>query len=685
MFGSITTELVAAAELLVVPSYEAIGNLEIQIPNLLRFITSQNKKNEIVVVQMPSFNLQELLANFLDPKVLIQQLNKGLKFLSSKLVGPSSVLNKIPVKWLKDKIIKIFRSTGNFIEAFRVKVVEGLLNVLEQFDELDFRKAVRNKLNELLGPIGILRAPVTCTNCTSSTPQSFQKALDDGLEWTIPLGQTKEFPLGDLDFGFGPLPIKLQFESAFELSWDLSITFGFQKERGFYLKRRGEGLPDMAVSAGLAVRNFKAVGKLFFLTLSVQDYRDRLVACRCNNDCTDDPAPVTDGQLAACNLSPGSRAFLDKRIVDLSLSVYLIPNRTDPYLTLKTLRSGKSSLLAVEAEASLQTMLAIKASAGEKLPSFEMVLHASLSYTKTFGTGAKGGEFVFNLQFIYPHMDIGKFLTSSIMPVLDAVSSKLSPIVKPLKSLTKEQKVLTTIMGRPSSMLDFLVEMATMMGGDSGAAEKAKSVKKLIEVVVEIDDMIQQITTLAGDTECFALGYVYNFVRKPNGTGFQRVNQEDLAVVFPQQQGLQELFQDVAQSLMDACAAQQRRSRRSRGRRATCCGPGGGVTCAGVGVECSLGEKAKEVMEAIKNSKYFNVPLLKNPALALGLLAGKTLDIVEFTSPKAEFGVDFSMYVFSLVCDPHLMALLIAVAVPTTCRTEEPNAYLPSCGKYQNK
>lgn len=423
MFQSIKIDFDAAADLYVRPiDIQGIGDLEVQIPNLYKFITAPNKMNEINIVQLPTFNLQSLLANFLDPKVLIQQLNKGLKFLTSKLVGPSSALNKIPVKWLKDKIIKLFRSTGNFIEAFRVKVVEGLLNVLEQFKQMDFRKAVRDKLNELLGPINILRSPVTCTNCTANYTMPFRQALDEGLEWTIKLGQTKEFPLLDLDFGFGPLPIKLQFDSAFLLEWDLAITFGFQRSRGFYLKRQGEGISDLSVRAGVQVKNFEASGKLLFLSLSVQDYRNRLAACQCLGKCKDRyPAEMDDVALDACvndkKMLPGTRAFLNKNMIDLSMSVYLLPNSTSEYMTLKTLRSGKSSLLAVKASASLQTLMAIKASASDKLPSFELVMHAGLSYEKQFGTGSKGGGFNYNLQFLYPNMDIGKFLSKSIMPV----------------------------------------------------------------------------------------------------------------------------------------------------------------------------------------------------------------------------------------------------------------------------
>ena len=603
-----------------VPSYSPIGELHVQIPDMLAFITSKNKLNEISVLKRPTFDLKVLLANFLDPKVLIKQLSKGLKYLAKKLVGSNSVLNKIPVKWLKDKIVRIFRSSGNFIEGFRVKVVEGLLEVMEPFQEMDFRKVVRDKLNQLLQPTGLLRNPVTCTNCSgTAAPVSFFQALEDGLEWTVHLGQTKEFPLADLDLGVGSMPIKLQVETSFELEWDLMLTFGFQKQRGFYLKRRGNLLPDLDISAGLKVRNFKASGRLFFLTLVVEDYRTRMAACRCSGNCGSSSAlSLTDGELDTCaqngKINTGTRAFLDKNMIDLSLSIYLLPNAATDYLTLKTLRSGKSSLLAVEAQASFQALLSIKASAGEKLPEFEMVLHAGLSYSKSFGTGAKGGGFNYNLQFLYPHMDIGKFLKASILPVLVSVSEKLSPIVKPMRQLTKTNDILTTIMDRPSSMLDFLVEMAAILGDNPEAAEKAKSVKKLIEVVIEIDDILLKIKELVGDTECFALGYLYNFDK-----GFKKVDENELATTFPQQQGVQDLFRDVVKSLQDGCGVTRRRGRRG------------------------LAEKAKALKEKIMNSKYFKVPMLSNPGSALGLLSGKTVDIVEFTSPRAEIGVDFSI------------------------------------------
>ena len=172
-------------------------------------------------------------------------------------------------------------------------------------------------------------------------------------------------------------------------------------------------------------------------------------------------------------------------------------------------------------------------------------------------------------------------------------------------------------------MVDFMVEMQELMSfpnSDPKIAKRAKTVKKIIEVAIEIDDMLTQIRELIGDTECFALGYVYNFAKRPTGAGFDKVDQDELAAVFPQQPGVQDLFQDVVTSLQKQCTP-----------------PPGGRT------RRDLVDKARKMKERLMKSKYFRIPLLEKPALALGLLSGKTLDLVEFTSPKVEFGVDFTM------------------------------------------
>ena len=208
--------------------------------------------------------------------------------------------------------------------------------------------------------------------------------------------------------------------------------------------------------------------------------------------------------------------------------------------------------------------------------------------------------------------------------MLDAVGSKLSPIVKPLKALVKEEAVLTTVMGRPAGMLDFVAEMAVMLGGNPDTPEKVKTVKKLIQVAIEIDSMYQSMKELTGDTDCFAFGYAFNFVR---GSGFTKVGESDLAAAFPPGQGVYntgDVIQNVVKSLKEACTEKARRIRSRRGLK-------------------EIAEKAKKLVQDLKDSKYFKVPLLENPALALGLFSGKTVDIVEFTSPRAEIGADFTI------------------------------------------
>ena len=468
------------------PEISGIGDLEVHIPDMMRFITAKSKKAEVckdgtllstplvncsvVVVSKPSFDVSDLMKRLLDPKVLITQLNKGLKYLSNKLIGGGSVINKIPIKWLKGKILTVMRSSGGFIESFRPTLIATLMDVFVGSGEesKDFRTAIRDLLRKFL-PKAILNTndyngtignePISCTNCTSGNVLTFHQAIEAGMEWTVHLGQSRSFPVGDLDLGFGPVPIKLKIDDiSFELGWTLDLTFGFKQDTGFYMKRNGEGTPDFKIQAGLKVPELRAEADLFLLQLEVTDYRSRLLRCRCKNECNTahfdgEPNRLSNGEIKTCKkegkISSATREFVERNMIDISMAAYLMPNATSDYITLKTLKSRKGSLLGVEARASLQVLFAIKATTiTPMLPAVDTLLHGEISYTKAFGGGAKGGVFVRHLDFLYPSMDVGSFLGASILPPLIEISAKMRPIVKPLKMLVKEQPLLTMLLGR---------------------------------------------------------------------------------------------------------------------------------------------------------------------------------------------------------------------------------------------
>ena len=141
VFSSIKPGVTANARLEVKPKdqflTEAFGSLEVHVVDLQRFFTAPNKSAElcppapvgtlegphvncsVFVAKMPTIDVNKLMANLLNPRVLIKQLDKGLKYLSNKLVGSNSIINKIPIKWLKGKIMSVMRGSGMFIESFR--------------------------------------------------------------------------------------------------------------------------------------------------------------------------------------------------------------------------------------------------------------------------------------------------------------------------------------------------------------------------------------------------------------------------------------------------------------------------------------------------------------------------------------------------------------------------------------
>ena len=543
---------------------------------------------------------------------------------------------------------------------------------------VNYSKKITGALGNLLQGLGILRAGgVVCNSCggdpSTSKDKSFYDQMEDGLEWTVPFGQKIKIPIGDLDFGFGPLPIKLKIDgAAFDREWALDLTFGFQRTRGFYLKKTDTGSSadlaskdhDLRISAEFDAHAFTATGSLFFLQLAVSDYRPRLAACLCEGACgADDAAPdkMTDAKLGECFAKPhreylrgstSTKKFLQGGMIGIELKAYLLPEAEDAYVTLKSLKSRKGSVLGVHATAYLRTLLQITASATANLPEFTTVLHADMSYAKSSIGGAKGGVFTRHLNFLYPHMDVGKFLQASVKPILDQIGGKLRPIVKPLKELVKEHAMLSKIMGRPAGILDFTAEMAGLMGHPK-ASKKVATVKRLVKVVVEIDNMINLIAGLTGGGSCFQMGDVLSLAaaakrsktpssaaasgaqksgspavaraqKKPASSGFAAHNVGELGGFF--NESIKGLLENVVYSLHERCGMVTRiRPGRRRARRRN--------------------PKKEKDSGAVKDKLkgMFRLPMLENPSSAMGLFTGKTVGIVEFTSPPVEFGVDFAV------------------------------------------
>ena len=671
VFKSTEWGLTAAAMLnikSVGPMRDIVDNMldmEINIPNIWEFLTADNKTQAVDFVKKPKFDLQQILLRLLDPRMLIRAFDKGLKFLSRLLVGGSSVAKKIPIKWLKAKLVAVMSGSGAFIESFRKKAVKILNDLLTKIEDEGLGPVVAHALTSLFHKDVKLiqlctdnfmcaREPAQYAHCLkdsgtnqywlndtnpydSAQPACLAKVncnkncnvtglyagIFAGIEWTIPLGMVKRFNLPDVDFGFGPLPFTLQFQSSFMLNWGLWLTFGFSTEDGFYLKKRGGGQPDFTIDASLDARNLEATGNLFFFDLIVTDFRsewqskaperpewpDIMKTCRpdCKGGLLDEKnkesttaitkqinavTKALDGALPSCEAvedlfadggcfaacdqgmnneygynpddavsktcaradsevtceskarnerfdcdwsrgdgtctSGGDGSFKDMVMkktvcgkykvfretvpgqVDLTgdpngiginditekfaydpmiliaMSAYLLPNAEDnTTITLKTLKSRKGSLVAVSAVARLQVALKITAEVKGGLPDFSFVLYGKVMYSKSFGlgaknskgsaketgvgtpaaptknakSGAKGGTFTYDFHLLYPNMELGPFLKNSILKPLKEISNKLAPVVDPLRDLVKPQKILTMFQGKPTSILDFIVEM----------------------------------------------------------------------------------------------------------------------------------------------------------------------------------------------------------------------------------
>ena len=250
VFKSIEWGLTAAAVLKVTTQQGSVRDIIddqldilVDIPNIWKFLTAKQKSTAIVLRKKPYFCAPCMMARLLDPRMLVRQLDKGLKFLHKLLVGSGSVAKKIPIKWLKARLVKVLSGGASFVNAFRKKVVGFLNELLTQIEDEGLQNLVQDKLQQLFG--GVLKLLQQCQtnaecalnprqyahclqndninyvfrdkNVFDDSPVCLAKvtgnmdpnvsglipALLKGVEWTIPIGMRKSFRLPDVDFGFG--------------------------------------------------------------------------------------------------------------------------------------------------------------------------------------------------------------------------------------------------------------------------------------------------------------------------------------------------------------------------------------------------------------------------------------------------------------------------------------------------
>ena len=349
-----------------------------------------------------------------------------------------------------------------------------------------------------------------------------------------------------------------------------------------------------------------------------------------------------------------------------------MPDEASDMITLRSLKSRKGGLVALSAVAKLQAALRIRAEVMGGLPDFSFILYGKVMYSKSFVLGkkkakgqtapskkkskggAKGGKFVYDFHLLFPTMELGPFLKDSILKPLKEISDNLQPIIDPLRDLTKPVSILTRIQGKSSSILDFIAANAP-----EPYRVKAKSVVQLIKIVIALDDIIKMAS--AGDTgDCLVLAQSlqYNKLIKkfipvscstldPLTTGYRLEEDDTLS---------RQLCTGFVAKAKENCAKapQARRARGFEGDHVV-----DGANVARVRKKTTP-KKSKASLAKDKMNKYkknFEIPLLQDPKKAMGLFSGKTVDLIIFNSPKAEFGADFELSI-NILAAPNI-ALVI--------------------------
>lgn len=426
-----------------------------------------------------------------------------------------------------------------------------------------------------------------------------------GVEWELRLSQDRSYPLaGGFDVGLKDLPLRLVVASeiSIDIGWEAWIRFGFSKQDGFYFRTRAgvqkvldqttfndgtpfnldTGFADVGIYANMNLKQFLAEGRLFFLDVTANLPKARPSICE-EAEFRDSPlcSPLLGADFSIC-LDPDGKGIL----------------------SLGDLFGRASSIFRLKAELQANAVLDLEVGTIiEQAPSFRVSALVALSFRKQFGNN-KPATFNTTVSFLNPRIVLGRWLTKTVLPILEEVNNALEPIVDPLRPFLKNMPGISVVFGRDVTYLEFFIMMAQSSGGGGGKSKgTAQTVVKLVKAVDEVLQIISDIRSIdGGDNAELPIG---GPTWRIEGGGLRELGES-----------CTDIDCKIAVKLRDT--PEERRRRRM-----------------------AMDSQAAKTNRTIQASDLFKIPLLQNPAQAMGIFQGKTVDLIIFTSPKAEFTVSF--------------------------------------------
>ena len=520
---------------------------------------------------------------------------------------------------------------NGFVEKFR-KAIEDLANPALAFAEAGIAPGgatlaatsvpqgvdpVSKLLYQLLGPTGLGVVDGTSDIVFDTNIQTETDPSKVYFDWDIHMSGTLANASAGIGFDLGVPGLGLETEGDIHLDvdWALDFGFGVNFDDGFYLDVAKQD--ELQLTARVTTPGLGITGRLGFLQIEGEEN-------------------VEADEGADAETERGDTGMTVQFAVDLE-------NRQNPssdaHLGFAELgRLGVDAKVAGQALADLALSLKLNSDLVPNPGNFPSIV-ADFAFDWSLGTvdnpataanefsgvslSALNGDFLKNgldyIGFDDIGLDLGKYFSDVIGPIVDKVQEITGPIKPFLDFLTEPIPVISDLAG-PTSLLD-IAEMSGYVN---------PGIIKAIEVVDQVVDIVSDLESAGGTTILYVdellPGGALTIYQAPSAglmasstsgiPNFDPSNPVNLAnlksyvATLPSELGFVGDALDAATDVFSKAVSKMR--------------PGGGV------------------------DEGFKLPIIENPSQIFGLLLGQPADLITFTMAplevKAEFSAFFSIF-----------------------------------------
>ncbi|MGH8429725.1 MAG: hypothetical protein ACREUF_04905, partial [Solimonas sp.] len=521
---------------------------------------------------------------------------------------------------------------NGFIEGLR-KAIEDLANPALAFAQAGFspggaglaaldveRDPVSKLLFDLLGPAGLgvidsIDDITFATNIKTETDPS--KVFFD---WDIHMGGVLVNAGAGIGFDLGIPGLGLETEGSIQLDvdWQLDLGFGVNFDDGFYLDIADGS--ELELTARVTTPGLGITGRLGFLQISAEEN-------------------VEGDEGAGAETERGDTGLA----VQFAIDILNRQNDADARLGFAELgRIGIDAKIAGRALADLAMELKLNSDLVPNPGNFPSIV-ADFAFDWGLGTvdnpATPGDEFVGvslsdldggflknGLQFIGFHdvgLDLGKYFSDVIGPIVEKVQEITAPIKPFLDFLTEPIPVISDLAG-PTSLLD----IAAMSGLVNPGIIKA------IEVIDQVVDIVNTLSVVPGDGVILYFDSVL-----PNGA---------LVLYEAPPQGLAAMSSGGFLSPGDLAGPINLEKLKGFTSQLNLPAWANGIVDALSDVAQELAEGVTKMRPGGSASGGFKIDIIEDPSQVFGMLMGQPATLVSFTMAplilEAEFSAFFSIF-----------------------------------------